>query len=121
MIKAAAALVLALFVSGCDAQGPYNPRSPVGVAYGLYTGCLSAQHTVGVTVEPRTFARLQEVVGELDEYCLTWTLVWLPAMTGVPLQDIPRSHVDRFSTLRLQPLERFGQELAVFYKIRLSP
>ena len=114
------ALALAALLMAGQAQAQDMPplvESPVLTMRGIYAGC--ALSAVRYTeIKARTRATIKLFLGEVDERCLTWTVIWYPALTGRPVQDMSEDQRQRFNTLRYRILDDFQDELSTLYGIQ---
>lgn len=104
-------VVLALLTGGCEAQVPPNTRAPVNVAIGLYSGCLIAQAQVDGPAEPYELKQPKLVsayIRAVDDYCLTWTVIWYKPLMDDDLASWPGDRVIRFNSYRSELLQSFA-------------
>jgi hypothetical protein len=87
-----------------------KPRTaPVRLAYDLYAGCIMG--TVMSAHRFTTTSEVDEYVQWLDEYCLTWTVVWYGPMQGGALESLTEDEATRFAPLRVSILSGLTTEL----------
>jgi hypothetical protein len=106
-VKAIATILLALLTAGCEAQSVV--RAPVNVATKLYADCLNAK-LMSAEIEP-TRVGIIEFVEAADDWCLTWTVIWYPALMGPKIQDLQEDVVKRINGNRLRILQDLTTEL----------
>jgi hypothetical protein len=94
-MKYFAACLLALSLTSCEAQ-----TSHVGIAYGLYTGCMTG--FIQSKYLPDTVEGIDDMVDDMDQDCVRWALVWYPTMLNdehpEPLRNDELDRIDRLRT-----------------------
>jgi hypothetical protein len=55
---------------------------------------------------------------EVDEKCVTWTVIWYRAISGDKIQSLTNDQKDRFNNLRFNHLDIVTDELAAGYNIK---
>lgn len=118
----ALALAMLLFASGSEAQVAKPVQSgstitPVGVAYKLYVGCVSAEFQ-SATITARTKGTLRTFLRELDDKCLVWTVIWYTPLQGYPLAELPTTSIQTFNALRIDVIDRAYSDVAEQYNIK---
>jgi hypothetical protein len=112
-----AAALLVLLSSGCDAQKAQpDLRAPVNVATKLYVDCLSVKLSERIEIEP-TAVGVNDFIEGVDDWCLTWTVIWFRPLLGFGLEDRP-DYVVRFNGNRMQVLSSIRRELVAQTKPR---
>jgi hypothetical protein len=104
-------LILALTVTGSAAQ--QDLRAPVNVALELYRGCLIARAMTDGFAPKEALADPQiavEYLNSVDEYCLGWTVIWTPSLTGQDVTIWSKPMLDRFSARRQHYLELYSYQ-----------
>jgi hypothetical protein len=93
---------------------PDGVRAPVNVAAKLYEGCLISKYQME---EPFTQAELKDVKGindyiqSVDDYCLTWTVIWTKPLVGEQMFEWQKDKIERFNALRGSLLESYAKGL----------
>lgn len=116
------ALALLLSVSMAEAQVAKPTQSepamtPVGVAYTLYTGCITAEFQT-ITFTARTKSTAQTYLKALDYKCLAWTVVWFKPLLGYEATQLSPASLETFNALRLTAMDRVYSDLAYQYNIK---
>jgi hypothetical protein len=103
--RALVTVLLALLCSGCEAQ----VRAPVNVATRLYTDCLNSKLMTS-EIEP-TRVGINEFVEAADDWCLTWTVIWYPALMGPQITELQPDVIKRINENRLKILQGLTNDL----------
>lgn len=99
------------------AEAPTIIAPPAVTLRNLYAGC--AVSTVRYTeIKARSRATIKLFLGEVDERCMAWTLIWYPAITGQPIQNVNEEARARFNAMRYRILDDFQDELVTMYGIQ---
>jgi hypothetical protein len=86
------------------AMAQQNPRAPVNVATRLYKDCLIVKMGSRIEIEP-TRVGIAAFIDELDDNCLTWTIIWYQALLSQSMIEMPHDTMGRFTANRLQMLQ----------------
>lgn len=89
------AMMAVLALSTCNAQP--TVRAPVPVAFELYMGCMK-----GTLLSAKVPHKVQDVkpyLESLNQYCMTWMLIWYPAMMGDLERELTDAEIERLSPM----------------------
>jgi hypothetical protein len=89
------AALAALGLTTCNAQS--SVRAPVPVAFELYVGCIKG--TLKSATVPHKVQDVRPYVESLNQYCMTWMLVWYPAMMGDLQRELSEEEIIRLSPM----------------------
>lgn len=104
-MRALVAVLLATCLSASAAK-------EVNVPFGLYQSCVKGTLQSVRDIEP-TRVGISEFVNELDDYCLTWTVIWYPAFAGQEVQKMTVAEQLGFNHLRTGLLLQLAAQLRI--------
>jgi hypothetical protein len=97
------ATLLATFLSASAAK-------EANIAFGIYQSCVKGTLYSVRDIEP-TRVGISEFVNELDDYCLSWAVIWYPAFAGREVQKMTMDEQQKFNHLRTGLLLQLAAQL----------
>lgn len=109
--------LLVVLLSGSANSQSTPVRSPVGVMYSLYTGCMKAYFQANEITET-TKPALSKMLDQLDDNCLTWMVIWYQPLMGVSIDKAPDGSIARFTEMHQRTMVNTYQELIAIHNIK---
>jgi hypothetical protein len=111
--------ILALALCGALTAGCSAQNSKVGIAYGLYKGCIAGTFS-NLSPYPTTRKDTKVFVESLDKYCIDWTSAWLPAFIE-DHENLSPAEGARFDNLRVSILNEVIETIVLANSKPMKP